>query len=946
MKKLYHKWLSGLTDRGLCFFRRCGAFCLLFAASMPVTSTVWANNLDKRYDFRIEEARLGDALEAMVQQTGLIVLYPHELADSTGMKPVLGSFTVSEAFGILFQGTAFSGGLTKSGVLYITLSVDGKNCDQEENVTAKQRRSSLFTTVSAFLFGAGSLSGAHAQQVDAESEKTISTIEEVIVAARKREERALDVPIALSAFSGSALVEANIDNIEDLIVRLPSTTFEIGDDVVSANITLRGVNRSLRSDEPAFGLYRDGVYIGGQISSFPTFYDIQSVEVLRGPQGALYGRNASAGAVSIITAQPVDKTEGQIDVKVANKDRQEYRAMLNTPLVADKFFVRAALMYDNQDGGFNYNPYLDDEMDAEENWTGRIRAKWLVNDDLDMLMTYEHTEKRQHSAGLAGVITEGEANNPANILAGIPGLGVPGVNATIVGLGKDDLRNNNKDFADRLNTNSDIGIVEANLHKTYGTFTGIASYREVDIQGQRDNDHTILNDKTDRRDISQESYYFEGRFASSFGGRFNFVGGVNYFREHRIYNTDQLVRVFPGIVGGNFYTGDVAFNDFFTGVLGLPAGPFSGITLEDGVTPLPIVTDGNGYTGSSGASFIAPTRNDQTTKSYAAFIEANYDVSDQVNVWASLRYTRDEKHIDYLQDVGNCDQACHAFNRIVLGLVGTGDTTTSGLTFASIRDDTYSQWSPGGGVTFTINENLVTYAKVVTGFKAGGYNENAAVPSSLPLGEETSISYEAGVKSQLLNRRLGVNFVVYHHKRKNTVIAIDDPGFPPGVNLIGANNADVKTDGAELEINAVPIEGLNINTNIGYVDATFSSFSALINNVEIDLSGNQIPLIYKWTASAQAIYRHQVPGMENLNMFYYALYTLKTKGYLNDINTEKSPTLHRMSVKLGVESETWRLIGYIDNLFDKVDIAYQNPREQFRLYTPGRTYGMQFVKNF
>ncbi len=771
-------------------------------------------------------------------------------------------------------------------------------------------------------------------------------IEEIMVVARKREERALDVPIALSAFSGNALADANINDIQDLIVRLPSTTFEPGDDRVSANITLRGVNRSLRSDEPAFGLYRDGVYIGGQISSFPTFYDIQSVEVLRGPQGALYGRNASAGAVSIITAQPTAETEGQIDVKIANKDRQEYRAMINTPLVEDRFFVRAAFMYDNQDGGFNYNPMLDDEMDAEENWTGRVRAKWLVNDDLDVLMTYEHTDKRQHSAGLAAVITESEANSPANILAGIPGLGVPGVSATIVGLGKDDLRNNNKDFADRLNTNSDIGIIEANLHKSYGTFTGIASYREVDIQGQRDNDHTVLNDKTDVRDIAQESYYFEGRFASEFDGAFNFVAGVNYFREERVYNTDQLVRVFPGIVGGNFFTGDVAFNDFFTGVLGLPAGPFSGFTLEDGVTPLPVVTDGNGWTGESGASFIAPTRNDQTTDSYAAFIEANYDVTDQINVWASLRYTRDEKHIDYLQDVQNCDQACHAFNRVVLGLVGTGDTTTSGLTFSTVRDDVYTRWSPGGGVTFNVNDNLVTYAKIVTGFKAGGYNENAALPSSLPLGEETSISYEAGLKSQFMDRRLGVNLAVYHHKRKNTVIAIDDPGFPPDVNLIGANNADVKTDGAELEINAAPVAGLNISANLGYVDAKFSSFSALINSQLIDLSGNQVPLIYKWTASAQAIYRHQLSGMEGLNMFYYALYTMKSDGYLNDVNTDKSPALHRVNLKLGVESETWRLVGFVDNVFDEVDVAYQNPRAQFRIFTPGRTFGAQFVKNF
>jgi len=787
-------------------------------------------------------------------------------------------------------------------------------------------------------------------------------LEEIIVQARKRDERLQDVPISMTAFNAAALSDAGIGNVIDMLSVIPSATFEPGDDRVSANITLRGVNRSLRSDEPAFGLYYDGVYIGGQISALPQFLDLEAVEVLRGPQGALYGRNAAAGAIAIRSAQPEAETYGRFSMKFANLDKQEYQGVANFAL-SDTFFVRAAAMYLNQDGGFNYNPVLDQELDENEIAVGRIRAKWEASDDLELLFTYEKTDRECGACGLASVITDAEAGGTTFAIAAL-GLGPAAPpDPPIVGLGEDDLRNNKRDIADFMKFEQDLFTTEANYNLDNGTVTAIASYRDVDVKGQRDNDHTVMADKYDKRTITQESFYFELRYSSEFDGPFNFTSGVTYFNEDRSFRTEQLVRVFPGIVGGDYFTGDNAMKRFLVDFVGIPAfiftGPNAGNTigglpligaLHENGFPLPVVPAGGNWAGESGGSFQADTFNSQKLDSWSGFIEAGYDVSDKLNIWGSLRYTRDDKNIEFDQLVPGCDLICHGFWRNVLGMNqvfnpdGSTDLTTSQIE-GHINDDfLFTNWSPGGGITYRHNDNMTFFAKIVTGFKAGGFNENSGVVENLPLDEETSTSYEIGINAKLADGRVALRASGFFHQRRDTVIAIDDPALPPDVNLIGASNADVDTWGAELEIASHPMDGLEVNVAVGYLNTEFVRFSALKAGTLFDFTGNRVPLVYDWTASAQVTYRHDISNA--LNMFYYALYSAKLDGYLDEANLMEADDIQRLNLKLGVESEDWSVVGYVDNVFDTVDIAYQNPRNQFRTFTYGRTYGVQLIKEF
>jgi len=366
----------------------------------------------------------------------------------------------------------------------------------------------------------------------------------------------------MTSFGSDALNDGKIDTIHDILDLIPSTVFEPGSDQVSANVSIRGMNRTMRTDEPSFAMYQDGIYVGGQISTIPKFMDMAGIEVLRGPQGGLYGRNAAAGVLKFNSAKPVDDTEGYLKATVANYDKHDIEAMVNTPLIDDTLLLRAALRYENQRDGENYNPYLGQVLDEEENLSGRVRLAWNVNEDLDLLFTYQHDDLTCTSCGNQRAITQDAVNSKFNILA------ANALNAGfIVGLDENTLDQNSRNTENFVDTTQDLFIVEGNYTVNSGTFTGILGHRKVDVTTSEDLDLTILDDSWSQRWIEQSSTYGEFRFASDSDGPLNYVAGVNYFTEDRTYDYDQLVYLnipFP-IVGLDVGAGPVVAGQGWAG---------------------------------------------------------------------------------------------------------------------------------------------------------------------------------------------------------------------------------------------------------------------------------------------------------------------------------------------------------------------------------------------
>jgi outer membrane receptor protein involved in Fe transport len=325
--------------------------CLLAAANAQQGAAAEAQEIERVYDFDIHEETLGGALTAIARQTDLVVLYPQELARKTGMKPVVGRFTVREAIRTLFRDTQFSGGLTEHGVIYISISGDKQASNGEHDMSNRHVHRSLWASVIAFLSGGG----VHAEDAPAAA----VPLEEIVVTAQKRLEQLKNVPIAISVLSGAELDQATV-NVADALNRVPGVATQqnyLGGGTV---VVVRGVAPSftLASGASPVAYYLDSIPFGlvkSALAPDSNAFDLERVEVLRGPQGTLYGASALNGVVRILTHDP-ELSGFDAKAKVSGSATQgggnNYRAdmAVNVPLIEDKLAARAVVGYENDSG--------------------------------------------------------------------------------------------------------------------------------------------------------------------------------------------------------------------------------------------------------------------------------------------------------------------------------------------------------------------------------------------------------------------------------------------------------------------------------------------------------------------------------------------------------------------------------------------------------------------
>ena len=254
---------------------------------------------------------------------------------------------------------------------------------------------------------------------------------------------------------------------------------------------------------------------------------------------------------------------------------------------------------------------------------------------------------------------------------------------------------------------------------------------------------------------------------------------------------------------------------------------------------------------------------------------------------------------------------------------------------------TFENVSLGGGINYRPTDSILAYAKVVEGFKAGGFNPIAATRELQPFDSEESISYEIGLKTELFDHRLRLNFAAFLQDRKGTLVEIQDPLID--VLELGVNAGKVRNKGLELEATAAPVEGLLISVAAGYLDAKFREFEFGDDN----FTGNRVPKTFKYSLSTIVTYER--PITEEVNLFSYASYRNAWDGFTDNDNGHKMSNPELVDIRLGVTSnDGWRVNGFVDNLFDNryttLDIA--GTRIPRGTYSPGRTYGIQVSKEF
>ncbi|MFQ5547358.1 MAG: TonB-dependent receptor [Woeseia sp.] len=519
-----------------------------------------------------------------------------------------------------------------------------------------------------------------------------AVIEEIIVTAQRRDKSIQDVPISMTVFDHEDIEALKLINIAEVARYTPNVEWDrsfLGAANFSA-IFVRGVGQPggffESTADPAVGVYLDGVYIGRALGSVLDVHDVAQVEVLRGPQGTLFGRNTTGGAVTIATTKPADEFTGWGDVTLGSDSRLDARLVLNVP-ISDQLLARLSGLSLNQDG---YGSSLQDGTEYGDIDSDATRAalRWLPGDDITVDLTLDRSRSRQGPPVNTLVFAEVPPTSltslynffvaPGNSVAGF-GDGIPW-DARFLTPG------NFTNYATGA-SRSEIdtrGLAATVLWRPGDlTFTSITSFRELESAWGLDVDLsplTILEDEvfTDQDQFSQE-FTLRGIV-----GPLDWLVGLYYFEEEASGSTNVLI--VPEVA-------DVEFDPDF----GVP-NPVFGVPFSD-IGPFP-----------SGRA-----------ESIAVFSHVVYEFSNRLSGIAGLRYTSENKKAI---DDGS-------------GIILSGQT-----------DDTFTDLSPTIGIQYFIDPGLHLYASASQGFKSGGFNTIVALPRDefLPFEQEEITAYELGFK--------------------------------------------------------------------------------------------------------------------------------------------------------------------------------------------------------
>jgi iron complex outermembrane receptor protein len=823
---------------------------------------------------------------------------------------------------------------------------------------------------------------AQAKSEQAPKRSTEKGIEEITVTARKFAEPLQESPIAISAFDEDALKDLDIRNITDVTSAAPNLQIDraVGQ-ASSARIYSRGVGNgdAIASDDPGVGIYIDGVYLPRAQGALLSVADIQQVEVLRGPQGTLFGKNNIGGAVSVTTVKPTpDELGGSAELRIGYENLLESRASINVPLVPETAAMRVSISTATHDG-YTKNRFLGNRTADDKRLAGRIQLLVTPTDTSEWIFSAD--QSRENRAAISAKCKVPFTNPTGQLAGGLFRFIAP---ETQTGCNTDDVRPNDEVFQD--------GRAEDGI-RTYGTalrgnidltdeisFKTTSSWRRNKTRRFFDADGTQFNIAQDQRELggdraTQDAFSQEFNLSGrSFDSRLKWTTGAYWFYESNsgkesaqaLAIADELGPFTTANAGSPEFLRDptlAAVAGFATalinagvnlkGVRLIPgqsadttARTFNGV--GDCLPNSPITV--NPVTGARtciSAFRSVPTRGTFKTNqtSYAGYGELVYDITDALSLTAGVRFTHERKRVAE-QTLAVRGEGPFGAGRI--NEPAAGSDPANGIFFTDNYElsDRYDKWTPRAIVQYRFNEDVNAYASWSRGFKSGTFSRpsDGLVPPSVK--PEVLTSYEVGVKSQWLDNRLTANlasyFSIYEDIQLTRVAA-----NPDGTLRVQTENAgEARIWGGELELRGLVIPGLELGTDIGLTAARY---------------------VENETANKDA----KLPGTPALTMSYTAAYSLPFFG-LGDLTstvrwfhqaTKGSDILDphftrvnkhgvlsgRMGLMLNDGKTEIAVVGR--NLLDRkffensIDIT-GSVGTSLRYYAPGRTFALELRRTF
>ena len=776
----------------------------------------------------------------------------------------------------------------------------------------------LRTCAAILALGAGTSSFAYAQQTEtADSERSIE-IEEVIVTARKRSEGVQETPIAITALSATQLEQRSLTNLVEVGAYVPNVIMNTSPGSSgggnNAQIYIRGVGQSdfLFTTDPGVGIYVDGVFHPRTLGGVMDLLDLERVEVLRGPQGTLFGKNTIGGAISLTSQKPTGDGSGYLEVTTGRYNRLDMRGSYDVAL-NDTLAAKVSVSSKNRDGigkrlEFGTDRVLDETGD-ENATSARLALRWTASEDVTVDFSADYTREREKGVPviLASYDDAGEFGGLGglwNALVGGPG-GLIMSSAFILGDRYDSYAtggNENTLDAYGFSVNVDWSVSE-DL-----SFRSITAYREMDAFFNSDTDGSPLSfagtaQHQDQNQISQE-FQLIGK---AFDDRLDWMMGVFYFDEFG--RDDNQVRLISGLY------------DALEALPGtLNGSPLSAPTAPGGPgNPINVLLDVD-----------LDVFNEIDIKSYAAFTQGTFKISEKLNLTGGARYSYEKKEY-YLNHI-----------RHNANIPTVGDTTIS---------DNWGSFTPMGSIDYQVSDDFLTYFSVTKGFKSGGFNGRPITDGQVDsFDPESVVSYEVGFKSDWFDNRLRLNaaafFADYRDMQLGSISA--DANGNLVLRIQNAGKAEIK--GLELEMQAKPSANFDVVGSLGYVDFKIKELDPGVVELTLDTEAPKAP---EWNASLGMQYTWDVS--DNAILSIRGDWTYQSKTYQDILNTESiaAEGYSLFNARLVYENFEggWELAIFGTNLADKeyVVTGYQTLSSfgtTNLVYGRPREWGLSLKKRF
>ncbi len=632
-----------------------------------------------------------------------------------------------------------------------------------------------------------------------------SAVQDVIVTATRQSTKLQKTPVAVTVVGADAIAAQNLVTARDLAGQTPGVTIQrAGITPLTQVFFIRGIGDADPIFDPNVAQYVDDVYLPRAINGMTDLSDVERVEVLRGPQGTLFGENADAGAIRYITKNPTDQTEANLDAGYGTFNAFAIHGRISGAILPGVLDGSLSVGHEQHDG-YTYDPTIKQHVNDQDTTGARGKLLWTASPRLTLLLSADVTIDRSATAYYIPKepIIGGTLKTPV--------YGAFNPNESYVSQ-----KPKNDSWTGGVSLKASYEI-DPNL--TFNSITAWRGFAQDPVNYNNDGQPLVPYSPADPTPVSISDNYI-------------------VYHDSEATQELQLLGKYDKVdFASGFY---FLYEDFSSNRIGYVVSPTA-------ATALP--------------AYPEDQIGDTKTYNYALYIQGNYHFTDKLTGTLGARYTIESRDFRFR---GVYDDFTGAS---ITPVPGASTATAGGYAaannFAYVGDKTWYSFTPKYGVSYQFSRGVFGYASISKGFDAGGFNNRASsLATALPYNQENVTTYELGLKTDWLDKRLRVNGTVFYNAYNGLqeTAAVVSPITNAFVS-VRSNANSAHTEGFELETVAEPIDGLSLTADASYLKTRFDSFanagSTVVNGqtVLLGATGNQLPLSPEWQLYGAANYK-------------------------------------------------------------------------------------------